>query len=107
VQRKRKVYSTRNADAIGQMNAIDIDMDPPQAIGKRQKIIASESPRVQFDGVVLPPKQQKPSARPIRKSTRVAKATSKKDRTSDLFLRLGQEFRALAKTCEELGEALE
>jgi len=96
-----------DADAIGQMDAIDVYMDPPQAIGKRKKTVASGSAHVVFDGVALPPKTQQPSARPTRKSTRVAKATTKKETTSALFLRLGQEFGALAKTCEELGEALE
>ena len=96
-----------DANAIGLMDSIEIDMDPPQTIGKRQKTVASKSAHVTFDGVVLPPKPQQPPARPTRKSTRVTKATSKKDTTSVLFLRLGQEFRALAKTCDELGEALQ
>jgi len=83
-------------------------MDPPQAIGKRKKTVASGSAHVVFDGVALPPKttaNHQPGQQ--ENSTRVAKATTKKETTSALFLRLGQEFGALAKTCEELGEALE
>jgi hypothetical protein len=89
------------------MDAIDIDMDPPQATRKRATTVASGSGRVRFNGVVLPTRPQQPSARPTRNSTRIAKAASKKDMPSDMFARLGQGFRALAKTCDELKDALE
>jgi len=104
--KKRKIYSTTDANAIGDMDPIDVDFAPPQAIGKRNKTVASGSAHVEFDGIMLPPKQQ-PPGRPTRKSSRVSKATSKKNTRSELFTRLAQEFRALASTCEEIGEVLE
>ena len=103
--RKRKVYSTTNANAIGLMDSIDIDFDPPPVVGKRRKAVASGSVSVQFDAVALPTIPQA-SARATRKSTRVSNATMKKD-MSELFTQLGQQFRAIAKTCEELGEVME
>jgi hypothetical protein len=47
-----------------------------------------------------------PGPRVTRKSTRSAKASSKKS-AHELFERLGQEFRAVAKTCEDIAEALD
>jgi hypothetical protein len=41
-----------------------------------------------------------------RKSTRATKANSKKN-ANELFVHLGQEFAAVAKTCEELAEVFD
>jgi len=99
------VYSTTNANAIGLMDPIDIDFDPPPVVGKHQKAVTSSSVSVQFNDVTLPTIPQV-SARATCKSTWVSNATMKKD-MSELFTQLGQQFRAIAKTCEELGEVME
>jgi len=103
--KKRKIHSTTDANP-GHTDPINVDFGPTQASGKQQTTVASGSACVQLDDVTPPPKQQ-PSARPTRKSTRITKAVSKKETKSDLFTRLAQEFRALASTCEEIGQALE
>src|SRR5882762_344821 len=104
--KKRNIYSTTDANAIGQMDPIDIDFNPPQTLGKRKRLVISGPSRVPADGAAPPPKPQCFS-RPTRKTTRVTKAASTKNTTSDLFARLGQEFHAIARTCEGLAEALE
>jgi len=102
--KKRKGHLI-DANAIGQVDPIDIDIDPPQTVGKRRKTVASGSSHVQFDGVAIPDRSN-PVPKATRRSTRVPKVKGRKD-PSDLFSRLAQEFRALAKTCEELGEAID
>ncbi len=102
--RKRKVYSTTDANAIGHMDPVEIDFDPPKTVGKRRKVVASGSATVHFDGVAIPAMPPQ-SAKATRKSARVAKTTSRKD-VSELFSQLGQQFHAIANTCEEIGEAL-
>ena len=99
------MYSSTDANSIGQMDPIDGDFDPPKTLGKRRRTVSSGASGVPIDGAAPTPKPQ-PSARPTRKSTRVTKSARKKD-TSDLFARLRQEFHTLARTCEELAEALE
>jgi len=104
--KKWKIYSTTDANAIGQMDPIDVDFDPPKMLGKCQRMVSSSPSGVPIDGTAPTPKPQ-PSAHLTRKSTRVTKAASKKDMTLDLFAWLRQEFHVLARTCEELAEALE
>ena len=96
LHRKRKAYSTTDANPIGLIEPIDdADADFAQPLGKRAKTASAGSSHVRFDGVHIP--------RPTRKSTRATKANSKKE----LFARLGKEFSAIAKTCEEISGALD
>ena len=99
---KRKVFSTTDARPIGQMESIDVFT---QGSSKRQKLASGGSSHVRFDGVLLN-KPPHPAPRATRKSTRAAKANSKKG-IRELFERLGEEFQAVAKTCEEISEALD
>ncbi len=87
------------------MDCIDIDIDPPKTIRKRQNTGASGPSHVHADGASIPGNPQ-PAARATRKSAWVSQVNPKKD-TADLFARLGEGLRALAKTCEEIGESLE
>ena len=96
LMKKRKVYSTTDANAIGRMDPVHIDFDPPPANTKRQRT-SSSSACICFDGVSVPPQ---PTARATMKSTRAAKVNTKKE----LFDRLAQDFQAVAKTLEEIGE---
>ena len=94
--RKRKAYSTTDANPIGVIEPInDADTDPVQPAGKRAKTASASTSHVRFDGVAVP--------KATRKSTRVPKASSKKE----LFARLGKEFASISKTCEELSETLD
>jgi hypothetical protein len=94
--RKRKAYSTSNANAIGFIEPVDdADLESAQPVGKRAKTASGSAPQVRFDGIMLP--------KGTRKSTRTAKASSKKE----LYARLGQEFGAIAKTYEELAESMD
>lgn len=88
---KRKVRSTTDANPIGRIGAFDIEIDLLQTSFKRQRTGMSY---VRFDGVVLPNNQI-----PIRRAT--------KEKIGGLFKRAGQEFRAIAKTCEEIAMALD
>ena len=65
--KKRKGHSI-DANAIGQVDPIDIDIDPPQTVGKRRKTVASGSSHVQFDGVAIPDRSN-----PVPKATRRSK----------------------------------
>jgi hypothetical protein len=97
--KKRKAYSTTDANPIGILEPVDdADADSTQPVGKRAKTASAGTSRVRFDGVAIP--------KATRKSTRTTKANSKKD-ANELFARLGQEFAAVAKTCEELAEAFD
>jgi len=102
---KRLAYSITDANSIRTMDPINVDVDPPQAIGKRRRTGTSGASRVQPDGIALPEKLNSAVSEP-RRSMRVKKGKGKQG-TADLLLRLGQEFRAIAKTCEELGDALD
>jgi hypothetical protein len=94
--RKRKVYSTTDANPIGVIEPIDdADTDPVQPAGKRAKTAFVSTSHVRFNGVAVP--------KATRKSTRVPKASSKKE----LFARLGKEFASISKTCEELSETMD
>jgi hypothetical protein len=84
-----------DSSAIGSIEGpINIDFTPP--VGKRAKTASGSGSTVQFDGVEV--------TRPTRRSTRSAKSEVKKD-MGELFKRLGQEFGAISKTCEEISEA--
>lgn len=96
---KHKVDSTTDSPAIGGFDGVDIDFNSPQGGSKRQKTGSSE---VQFSGMDLTPN----FARPTRKSMRTARVTTKQD-VGKLFRRLGQEVRAITKTCEEIAGAMD
>lgn len=94
--RKRKAYSTTDANAIGFIEPVgDADLEPAQPAGKRAKTASGSASQVRFDGIML--------AKGTRKSARNTKASSKKE----LYARLGQEFGAIAKTYEEIAESLD
>jgi hypothetical protein len=96
--RKRKAYSTTDANPIGVIEPIDdadADAGAAQPRGKRVKTTSASSSNVRFDGVAIP--------KATRKSTRATKANSKKD-VNELFARLAKEFAAVSKTCEEISE---
>ena len=96
VTRKRKAYSTTDANPIGSIEPIDdADADAAQPVGKRAKTASANSSRVRFDGVAIP--------RPTRKSTRTTKTNSKKE----LFACLSQEYATISKTYEELSETFD
>jgi len=97
--RKRKAYSTTDANPIGVIKPIDdADADAAQPLSKRVKTTSASSSHVRFDGVAVP--------KPTRKSTRATKANSKKD-VNELFARLAKEFAAVSKTCKEISETLD
>ena len=97
--KKRKSYSTTDADLIGHIDAIDDVFEAIPTNGKHQKMNTGTTARVRFDGVKVPEKPLH-TQKATRKSTRTAKA-SKKDGT-ELFERLAQEFRAIAQTLEDI-----
>ena len=90
------MYSTIDSSAIGSIEGpINVDFTPP--VGKRAKIASGSGSTFQFDGIKV--------ARPAtRRSTWTAKSDTKKD-MAELFKRLGKEFEAISKTCEEIAEA--
>ena len=104
VPSKRKVYSTTNVNSIGRIETTTADFDPVQGSSKRQKTGSTGSAQVRFDSVMIP-KSLPPAPKATRRSTRGTKANSKKG-VSELFERLGQEIHAVAKTCEDLAEAI-
>src|SRR5258705_11510797 len=67
--KRQNIYSTTDANAIGQMDPIDGDFDPPKTLGKRRRMAASGPPHVPDDGAAAPPTPQPPS-KPTRKSVR-------------------------------------
>lgn len=101
VPSKRRIYSTTDAKPIGRMDSMDVF---EEGSSKRQKLGSGRSAHVRFDGVILNKSQANP--RTTRKSTRATRANTKKG-VSELFERLGQEFKAVAKTCEEISGALD
>jgi len=92
--KKRKLYSTTDANPIGTMDAIDVDFDPAPPTTKRAKSASGSIAQVRFDGVAVP--------RQTRKSTR-GKAVAKKD-MNDLFEQVSHEYAALSKTFQALSE---
>jgi len=107
---KRKVYSASGSNSIGiieQLNEADI----PQGGSKRQKTGAGATAHVRFDGATATT-STRPTPRPTRKSTRSAKATPKIEDNSkleinELFAKLGKEFYAIRKACENIGRTCE
>jgi hypothetical protein len=99
---KCKVYSTASAHPIGHIDTFKGDFDTTPGSSKCQKTASGVSAQVQFDGVVMHNNQ---CTRATRKSMQTTRVTSKKD-INRLFERLGQEFQAIVKTCEDIAEAL-
>ena len=97
--KKRKIYSTAEADLIGHIDAIDDVFEAIPMNGKCQKTNTGATAHVRFDGMKVPEKPL-PTQKATRKSTRTTKP-SKKDGT-ELFERLVQEFRAIAQTLEDI-----
>jgi hypothetical protein len=88
------------------MDVLDVDAEPAQPPPKRLKTAGSSSSRgIRFDGVELY-EQSNPTPKPTRRSTRSAKANSKKD-VGQLFGQLAKEFQVISKTCEEIAEAMD
>ena len=81
---KRKVYSTIDATSIGNINSVELDFNPTPTTAKRQ--------RTGFN---------QPAPRATRKSTRSAKGQPRRE-VADMFERLAQEFRMIAKTLDEI-----
>jgi hypothetical protein len=105
---KRKAYSTSGSNAIGTIQLFD-EADNPQSGSKRQKTSAGGTTQVRFDDATGTGSTRPP--RPTRKSTRGAKAGPKVEGNSkvemdELFERLGQEFHAIARTCETIAEMI-
>jgi len=97
--RKRKAFSTTDVNAIEFIEPVDdtvIKITQPS--GKHVKTASGSSSQVQFEGIMIP--------KGMRKSARTTKANSKKD-ISELLAWLGQEFGAIAKTCEEISESID
>jgi hypothetical protein len=96
--RKRKAYSTVDSTAIGTIDGpINIDFGSAPPVGKRARTATSKGASVRFDGVLL--------TRATRQSTRSAKAAAKKD-VGELFKQLGRQFGEVAKTCEDIADAM-
>lgn len=98
------MYSTTDANAIGRIETTTADFDPAQGSSKRQKTGSTGSAQVRFHSVTIP-KSAPPAPKATRRSARNTKASSKKG-VSELFERLGQEFQAVAKTFDDLAEAM-
>jgi len=97
--RKRKACSTTDSNAIEFIEPDDnAVVEITQPSGKRVKTASGSSSQVRFEGITIP--------KGTRKSARTTKANSKKD-ASELLARLGREFGAIAKTCEELSESMD
>jgi hypothetical protein len=106
---KRKVYSTSGTNPIGSIELF-AEADMSQGIPKRHKAGAGGTAHVRFDSAATT-SNTRPAPKPTRRSTRAAKTNPKvednsKLDVSELFERLGQEFHAIAKTCETIAEAI-
>ena len=95
------MYSSVDANPISILEPMDVDVDASsQPIGKHAKPAAGSSSNPRFDGIVL--------TKPTRKSVRTAKASSKKEvGMSELFRCLAQEHGAVARTYEEIADAMD
>jgi hypothetical protein len=92
--RKRKAYSTKDANPIGILELVedadaDADADTAQPAGKCAKTAAASSSRVRWSGYSK-----------AYKEVRTAKTNSKKE----LFAHLSQKYATITKTYEELSE---
>ena len=99
--KRRKADSTTDVSSIGRTQTVSVDFGPAQPSEKRYKAASGGPSRVRFDSITV-----LPASRATRNSTRAAKANSKKD-IHELFERLGHEFGAVARTCEEIYETFE
>ena len=88
-----------DTNVIGPMEPTDVGANPSGNVGKHPTTVTRGPARVRFGS---PPHPEMPP----RRSLRVSKAKSRKAST-DLFSQLAQGFHTLAKTFEELGEALD
>jgi hypothetical protein len=91
--KKRKLYSTDGSNPIGTID--DFDDTIIQVGGKRGKAVSGSTSQARSEVAT--------GQKPPRRSTRGAKANSKKD-IGELFRRLGQEF---AKTCDEIADSIQ
>jgi hypothetical protein len=64
--KKRKVYSTIDAQPIGRMDSVEDELDSNPANGKRQKTTTGAVSQVRFDGVKV--LESAPSMQTTRKS---------------------------------------
>ena len=103
--RKRKAYSTTDASSIRCIEISGPNINTAQPSGKHHKASSGTS-QTRFDGIMVPPGPTPPPARATRKSTRTAKANSKKD-MCELFEHLGQELSMAAKAHEAAVKAHE
>jgi len=94
--KKRKVYSTTDANPVGTMDVIDVEFESAQPVGKRSKLAAGPS-HVRFDGVAM--------TRQTRKSTR--STSTKATTTKELFERLAQDYSVVVKASERIAETCE
>jgi hypothetical protein len=94
---KHEAYSSTDHAPIGHINGVDINFNSPRGSSKRRKMGASQ---VRVDSIIV----SRNFARPTRRSTRTTGVTTKED-VGDMFQRLGREFKAVAKTCEEIAGA--
>ena len=97
--KKHHAYSTTNANPIGLIELIDVDVDSATSSRKQAKTASGGSTVVRFDSIMI--------LKVTRRSTRSAKANNPKMEMGELFRRLGQEFRAVRKTFEEMAQAME
>ena len=97
--RKCKVILTTDANAIGFIEPIaNADVEMTQPSGKCIKTTSGSSLQVQFEGITI--------QKGMRRSACTTKANSRKE-VSELLVWLGQEFGAIAKTCEEISESMD
>lgn len=106
---KRKLFSTTGSNPIGNIELFD-EADILQGSSKQQKSGAGRAPHVRFEGAAGT-SNTRPAPKPIRRSTRNPKANAKNEDDSkpgvdELFVKLGQEFQAIAKTCETIAETI-
>ena len=94
-----------DSKAIGDMDPINVDENPSRTVGKRRATVARGRTRVAVCGTPRP-EMHPPSPMPTRASTRTSKPNTRKE-SGELFSQLAQGFRAISKTCKELGDALD
>jgi hypothetical protein len=99
--KKHKAESTTDVSAIRHTQTVSVALNPTRPSGKRHKAAFGGPSQVRFNGITVPP-----TPKATRNSTRATKANLKKD-IHKLFEQLGQEFRAVGKTCEEIAESFE
>jgi hypothetical protein len=103
------LFSTTGLNPIENIKLFD-KADILQGSSKWQKSGAGRAPHVRFEGVVGM-SNTRPAPKPTRRSTWNPKANTKNEDNSkpsvnELFVKLGQEFHAIAKTCEMIVEMI-